>query len=161
MAAIVGYIRRYGQVGTTELFNGVTYWTDDQLEALCDERAETTTQWLRPITPTVYRIKMAPQWAFETASFYTAGGTLITGTYNDARQEVTFATAPNADVYVEGMAYPRYIILADLWDVKAAQRQDYITMKGGNNRLDLVQEREFCEKQRDYYRNRVMRGHRR
>lgn len=158
MTNIVGFIRRYGQVGTTEVFNGVTYWTDDQLERLCDERAETLQAWLRPVTPTVYRVKLAPQWALETTAFYTAGGTLLAGTYNDDRKEVTFATAPVTDVYVEAMAYPRYTILAELWGIKAAQRQDYVTIKGGNNRLDMVQEREFCEKQRDYYRSRVMRG---
>jgi hypothetical protein len=161
MAPIVGYIRKYGQVGTTEVFNGVTYWTDDQLEELCDERAETMNVWLRPITNTIYKVKVAPQWAFETPAFYSAGGTLLTGTYNDDRREVTFSTAPSTDVYVVAAAYPRYAILADLWGIKAAQRQDYVTIKGGNNRLDMVQEREFCEKQRDYYRNRIMRGHRR
>lgn len=166
MANIVTFLRQYGQASENEEFAGITYWTDDQLEQIADQysyRARVDIETIQNSDPTIYKISV-PFYNLMEDDFliYDEDDELVSspvGTYSQARQEIEFASALDEDVeyFVEALFVKIYDALADLWSQKASQRFDYVDFKAGNNKMDMSQERDFCEKRAAYYRAKTIR----
>lgn len=167
MAQIISMLRTWGQVAEDEEFNGVTYWTDDQLEDVADTKGKFESRLILPVLPTLetqtqFTIYRGANLYFEDGAFTVTdpSNTVIDTavTYDPNRQLITFATAVVTQPYtITGFAVPIMDALAELWAIKYAQRQDYVSWKAGQNKMDRNQEPEHCFKMMEYYRNRSMR----
>jgi hypothetical protein len=169
MTNIVAYLRQHGQAADNEEFNNIVYWTDDQLEEIADTwsvRQRVPIDTAQQTDPTIYRIRVPRGYVMEDdfvvfdAEDETA--TEITSpvaTYAQTRNELEFATALDEDTqyYVEALFICINDALADLWSQKASQRFDYIDFKAGNNKMNMSQERDYCEKRAAYYRAKTIR----
>lgn len=164
MADIVAYLRQLGQAGENDEFQGVTYWTDDQLEAIADQAGErgSTRITKKNVVGTIYTLTLPRHILLEGGyTIYRSDGkTVVTAvnTYSQARGEIAFTVGQTDDWYfVEGFFVNAWEALAALWEQKASQRHDYINFKAGNNKMDLSQEYNHCIQMRDLYRNRTIR----
>lgn len=165
MAAIVAQMRLYGAAATDDEFNGVTYWTDDQLQDIADRNSRL--MYLRleqaDLEGLVYRIAYKPSIEFESSltlldEYQQPIATSFT--YNPTTKELTFSSPLNSNntYYVFGRAIRIYDALADLWEAKASQRYPYIDWKAQNNRSNMRQEYENCLKQAAFYRGKRVRS---
>lgn len=166
MEQIVLFLRQYGQASDNEEFAGITYWTDDQLEAIADQhsyRERVSLKTIQDTSPTIYRVNLPPFHFMENDfAIYDENGASVAspvGVYSQARQEIEFASALSSDLdyEVEALFVLMYDALADLWTQKASQRFDYVDFKAGNNKMDMSQERKFCESRAAYYRGKTLR----
>lgn len=166
MENIVLFLRQYGQAAENEEFNGIVYWTDDQLEQIADQfsyRKRVPLETIQTSDPTIYRIQV-PFYDLMEDSFivYDDRDSIVAlplATYSQARQEITFDSALTEDTcyFVEALFVRSFDALADLWTQKASQRYDYIDFKAGNNKMDMSQERDFCAQRAAYYRGKTIR----
>jgi hypothetical protein len=162
MQSMINYIRSYGSAASTDVFNGVTYWTDDQLQDVLDRFSKHATVALNPYTAKNWGL-ISPRhaWFDDNAIVVDGSDTPYSGSfeYNSSFGEVAFTVAPDSSVplYVSGLQCNLWEALADLWAQKAMQRYDYVNFKAGNNKMDMETEKRTCEQQRDYYRARTIR----
>lgn len=164
MGAVIAQLRQYGAAATDDVFNGVTYWTDEQLQQIADRNSRQGFIKLEPVDPAglVYRLHRVPTVQMENSmTIYEDENTPVTATftYNADTQELTF-TAPlgNSTYYVFGRAIQIYDALADLWQVKADLRYQYIDWKAQNNRSNMRQEYQNCIERANYYRGKRVRS---
>lgn len=162
MTGMIAYIRTYGAASFDDTFNDETYWTDLQLQDILDRQAKHESILLRRYTATHWGLVCPRHIWFASDAFITdALETAYTGdfTYEAAFGEVEFAIAPleTDTLYITGLRVNMWEALAELWAIKAQQRYDYVNFKAGNNKMDMKTERDACEAQRDYYRNRTIR----
>lgn len=165
MVGLVSYLREYGNTATDEVWNGVTYWTDDQLQTVADEDLEYRTEQLNVlnIDSTLFAIDLPSYWYLEsdTFSLLDADGNVIDSglyTYDEDRRLFTFDPAYEDDVYISGYFYHKIKILANLWLLKAVQRQHFVDMKAGAQQLKLKQEYDHCLKMSELYRSRIIKS---
>lgn len=159
MQGMIDYLRMYGACATDETYQGVTYWTDAQLQDILDSKAQHGGVVLRRYTDTLYQPNCPRFHRFEDDVIVVDdNGTQVTGaTYDPTYNEFTIPTAQTVQLYAKGLKVNLYEALAALWDVKAAQRYDKVNWKAGNNRMDVNQEYMACIAKRDYYRARIIR----
>ncbi len=179
MTPIVELFREKAQVGETETFNGVTYWTDEQLEEILDKAKRPDTPILTLVNEShgLWNVEL-PHWYWvdpDTIDIQNSSGTSLYSavSYSDPTLTITgFGTfdlknntldgAGDDNAYqIFGMWINLYDALADIWDRRASQRYDYIQMKAGQNVLRMQNEYEHCIQQRDYYRGKIARAHKR
>lgn len=165
MAAIVAQMRLHGAAATDDEFNGVTYWTDDQLQAIADRNSRLTYLRLEQadLDGLIYRVENKPSIEFENDLTVLDSNQVpldLTFTFNANTKELTFTEPLNtrASYYVFGRAIRIYDALAELWEVKASQRYPYIDWKAQNNRSNMRQEYENCVKQATFYRGKRVRS---
>lgn len=168
LTPIVNYLRQWGNAATTDSFNGVTYWTGEQLEQIADAWAERLTVRLRPVTQDglTYVIMLPKNRRPDpgTMIVYNSAGTEVSTSYtfNADRNELVFSTELAEDYYyLEALYINLWLALADLWEQKAAQRANYVDFKAGATSIKLQQEFEHCAGRAKYYRNKVVRRHQR
>lgn len=164
MENIVAFLRQYGEAATTDEFNGVTYWTDDQLEEIADRhsyRANINLVTHQFASPTIYTLKIPPFHLMADDYTIYNDETLVNvvSTYSQARSEIEFESALNIDYdyRVQALFVKGYDALADLWDQKANQRHDYVDFRAGNNKMSMQQEYEHCVDRAAYYRGKTIR----
>lgn len=163
MIPLIDYLRKFGQASTTDEFNGVTYWSDDQLEETLDEAAE------------YYRVKLvtasslnANLRSLDTYRHYkfesnykllnaSASEVTVSSTYDHLLNTVLLDSAVSGTLYLEGLKVNMWKALEILWDRKAQQRKDNIDWKAGHNTMYTSQEYRHCISQRDYYANKIIR----
>ena len=170
MTTIVQNLRQHGQASPFDEFNGVQYWSDDQLEAIADAASERLT--LRLVLKTLVGKRKfgvdAPRhiWGetdtyqvFDVTDPYRPVEVVISSVYTPALGLVEFAEDLDTTkrYVIEMLAVNNYLALADLWEQKAAQRADFTDFKAGNNKIDLSQEHEHCCKIAAYYRSKIIR----
>lgn len=177
MTYIIALIRQFGHVDVDDMtLGGITYWSDEQLEEIADRHLYPT---LIPLLPkqvvgrTIYTLD-APRHYYGEQNVYTDD--VLTGVnllvfnqsktpvstafeYAPNRNMFTFTTDLSADYkyYVQGNFINLYEALAELWGLKASQRFDYISFKGGDNKMDMDQEFNHCKQQEQHYRNLIAR----
>lgn len=165
MASIIAFLRQYGNAATDEVFNGVTYWDDDQLEAIADSWSSREVVRLHTIqleSPTIYTLSL-PKFHFMEDDFtvYDSSDVEVAtaATYNQNRQELTFVSAldANEEYTLQALVVRGYDALADLWTQKASQREDYVDFKAGNNKMNMKQEHDNCLQKAAYYRAKTIR----
>lgn len=167
MMPLINYIRNFGEAGSTDVFNGITYWTDDQLEEILNSVAVQDTVRLDRVSQLNPRsMGFAKKHYKPRADFtlWTCQGQVVVGyTYNEHSNTVLLdANPPSSEIlYAEGQFHNMNDALAVLWDRKASQRYDYIDFKGGHNTMYMEQQYKHCITKRDYYRSRTVRTFRR
>jgi hypothetical protein len=159
---IVDKVRYMSSAPTTDVFEGVTYWTDQQIESL----ALSASSFVRVVARqgrldgSLYLIR-APY----THWFSTTGLTLYAEdsktpmtesyTYVPENGFLTFSPALSNVKWleVEGTIVDYYMVLENLWDTRAQQRVSYVNFKSGSTSVTMSQEYANCVQMRDYYRN--------
>lgn len=161
LAALVTYLREKGNAATDDVFNGITYWTVEQLETILLQSSVTKRVKIKGGNRLSYQIDLPRHWMFSSdVTFQTSAGIETAGdfTYNPVGGRVIFTEEQDDTVlYMVGPAFNLYDALADLWDQKAAQRVDFVNFRAGHNTMDLSDTYTHCTKQRDYYRNKTIR----
>lgn len=169
MTDLVALIRQYGHVSTDDMTLGdIVYWTDEQLQDIADANSYRRLIALSPATfgnKTVYSLGIPRHYYAEsgTLAVYTVSGETKTPvetafTYNMRKAEVTFVSdlSSTTSYYLEASFMNLYEALADLWGQKAQQRFDYISFKGGDNKMDMDQEHKHCLDREKHYRNLII-----
>jgi len=162
---LINFVRERGQASLTDVFDSITYWTDDQLEDVLLENGQDASVKARPVSSIralTYRLDVPHHYRFNTTGLivYSDTGATLTGwTYDHQKHNVTFATAQTAPyIVLEGYAIDIYGSLALLWERKANQRYNYVNFRGGHNATNLSQEWDHCKAMELYYRSKVVRG---
>jgi hypothetical protein len=162
LAELVSLLREKGMAATDDVFNGITYWTDEQLEAILWQSQATKRVKLKGSNRLTYQISLPKGLMLSTdIEFQTSAGGETSGTYTytPISGRVVFSEEQADTVlYVVGPVFNLNNALADLWDRKAAQRFDYVDFRAGHNTMALSQTPKFCISQRDYYRARTIRS---
>lgn len=162
MVSLVNHLRQQGEASATDVFNDVTYWTDDQLQDILDLNSQSFKT--MPLTKlglyddVSYTMTFTlPFWVEGGFSIYVRDTTILeteTYTYNHLTHEVTFdADVDSRDLIVWGKVYIMTEALADLWNQKAQHRKDYITFKAGAHRMEGAQVYNHCVAMSHYWRN--------
>ena len=166
LTEILKYLRQYGNAARDEVFSGVIYWVDPQLEDIAETWAVRQRVRLNPATSDwlTFSIDLPRHYMVDTDSLviYTDAGAEVETTYSIQvlRGEVVFTSAlAEGYYYVEGLFVHMWSALADLWEQKASQRTGYINFKAGQKSMFLEQEYNHCVARGAYYRRKVMRRH--
>lgn len=165
MTDIVRQMRQYGQAAPNDVFDGITYWTDEQLQQIADRNSRRGKLKIKRVDPDykIYRI-VAPKTAAveDDLRVYTTDTDVeVTGlfTFNPDTMEVTFTDAQTDDeYYIYGLVIAIYDALAELWETKADQRFNYIDWKAQNNKMNMKQEYDHCVDRALYYRSKTIRS---
>lgn len=156
----INYLRQYGNCATDDVFHGITYWTDAQLQDILKRFSQTETVLLVKRTPTVYAVNSVPRHVqfLTDYSVIDVDEVAIAGaTYDRDTNEVTLDEEITGSAYIRGLTVNLWECLAELWAMKANQRFDDVTWRAGNNRMESSDTYKFCCNQRDYYRARTIR----
>lgn len=167
MRTLVDNLRQITAASTGDLYGGVEYWTDEQLEAILDKHRK-----LAPTIP-VTAIEMyesgSPSWRFfsfhkpDWAIFEPNG--VLGDEYGNAPDPaptidyssgiVEFAQNPAKKQYLlRAWVYDLNMAASEVWEVKAAQRFDWVDHKGGHHFFKDSQTPQFCADRAAYYRKR-------
>jgi hypothetical protein len=157
MQPLIDLLREKGNARDTDEFGGITYWTDEQLQDILDGAItrKSVGGVLDDATETIYMPAIPKLWYADpdTVTVRVSGSWVAhTGTWDTLQRELTTTQdveAINAEWISMNLA------LADLWEAKAAQRSDFINIKGGQNKLDMEQEYNHCMERERYYRARI------
>jgi len=167
LVKIVSYLRQYGNAAKDDVFNGVTYWSDEHLEQIADTWAKRRRVRLMPSTSDwiTFNIDLPRHYMADTATLviYDESGGVVSTSYTIEvlRGEIVFSEALSEGYYyIEGLFVDMWSALADLWEQKASQRVAYINFKAGAKTMFLEQEYNHCVARAEYYRKKVIRGHR-
>lgn len=178
MALPIARLRTMTDAATDDLFNGVTFWTDDQLQDHLDAQSgpkvdltlTASTMLVNGVTDwrtQFFNVRTREAYDYErNAQVVDASGYAINSLYFTVdwqRQMVTLTT----DVTTQQAYYLRVTIF-DMWDTaaevwleKAHQRAQYVDVKAGNHKIEFAQEYEHCLREALNYRSRRVRRFRR
>lgn len=162
MQPLINLLRSEGNASTNDLFEGVTYWTDQQLQDILDLTGERLvgTVSVATIDGTIYRLD-SPR------HYYPDPDTIVlldinlnevtaTVTHDFLRNEYVFGSDPEI-AYIQAVFMNFWIATAELWDNKANHRYGFIDNKSGQNALKSHQEYEHCVERAKYYRSKIIR----
>jgi hypothetical protein len=174
MATLISELRARTNSGATDYsVNGVSYFTDDQLQQILDRRVLLTRMY--PLVPVPIRIGTNTQWFdyqvdpklgpwFERETGDGTSGWAIkdgygavqtlgtTYTMNWDQSLVTFAANTNGYPYlVDCRTYGMNGATADVWRQKAALEAQSIDFKSDNHDIKASQRREYCLQMVEYY----------
>lgn len=171
----ISVLRRLGSCATNDIFNSVTYWTDEQLQDILD--ANLLPSQPVPLRENVRFVAGERDWGAQTIMLrpymiLEEDATVIDGfgqtvnaafyTVNYVQKLVLFdtAAAPYRDrFFIQGKVYHLYNAAADVWQEKANQRSNYARWKAGNYSVDAEAEYEHCLQRAMYYRGLVLKRH--
>ena len=164
--ALILTIREYGQLGASsnlETFNGVTYWSNLQIQKISDNFREPKTVPVKHLNGTLWTMEIGNwYWADPATLDYKnqqGNSIVIDNTVN--HYDNTLLITSGTPYYVFAMWVNLYDVLAEIWNIRASQRFDYIQMKAGANTLRLQNEYEHCRNQSEYYKNQIVRSFKR
>lgn len=158
MQAMVSEFRIAANAATDDIFAGVTYWTDTQLQDILDLKSIPVTVSYAPLSEdsTLYIPMDIP------AHYWLDTDTIVIDsesyTYDDRTNRVTSTDTIET---VTGIYVNFYDALAEIWERKAAQRETHADFRAGANQVALSQTFEHCRKMAALYRNKRVRGFRR
>ncbi len=166
MTDVVAWVRKYGEAAVDDEFNGITYWTDDQIEEIADRWSTPASVKLVPIQVsgrTKFKVDLKNHHLMENEFLiYTENELAVAtpvGTWEAQRGILTFGSdlSDTVTYYVTAQFTNGYEAVADLWEQKANQRFDYIDWKAQNNKMNMKQEYDHCVARASYYRNKIIR----
>lgn len=165
MASIISEVRQYGQAAPDDVFDGVTYWSDQQLQTIADRNSKLGKVKAKQVDPDglIFKLVVPKTIAVENDIRLFTTDTVIEVTadftYDHDTQELTFA-APQTptEYFVYGRIVRIYNALAELWQNKADQRFNYIDWKAQNNKMNMTQEYQHCIDRALYYRGKTIRN---
>jgi hypothetical protein len=158
MQPLIDLLREKGSARSTDEFGGVTYWDDQQLQDILDgaKTRKSVGGTIDDATETIYMPAIPKLWFADPDTVkMRVSGTWTTapdGAWDTLKRELTTSQEVEA-INAEWISLNQ--ALADLWEMKAAQRSDYVNIKGGQNKLDMQQEYDHCVKMSMYYRARI------
>lgn len=162
MQPLIDYLRREGQAAEDDEFNGVTYWTDQQLQDILDLVSNRRAAYAKKgaISGLIY-VLSEPRHIYPDPDEITLLGADLeeitaTYTYSLLRNELVFTTDPEIS-YIEASFINFWEAVAALWGEKANQRFTFIDNKSGQNSLKMEQEYKHCVERQQVYRNRRIR----
>jgi hypothetical protein len=175
MALVIARLRRLTDAATDDVFNDVTFWTDDQLQDILDENSFPVLD--LELTPSTMLVNGVADWRTQffskkTLKAYdyernaqvveTSTGTPIDSdffTLDWQRMTVTLTedVTTNTDYSLRITLYDMWDAAARVWYEKAEQRASYISTKANAHKLEMQQERQHCKDQAIYYRSRRIR----
>lgn len=143
---------------TTDLYNGQTYWSDDQLYTILLNYYEFRSSSLLPvnIAKTKYKAKLPASLILDLDNI--EFDLVQTPTYNSLHGTFDFTVAPTSNVNAIFGVFNMNAAAAAVWQRKAEQRSEYIDMVAGANKLNLQQEYNHCVSMAQYYRARTIRS---
>lgn len=160
----VDWLRRLSGASHNDKFAGTVFWTDAQILDVLEDFMSVQNLTLYPIDDNylVYRFNAPPHYFLDTSTV-AFDGTLIEGTVDRKKRLVTFDSAltKSTVVYMLGYHYNMFNAAEALWNEKANQRYDAISIKSGANQLQLQQEYEHCVGRAEYYERKIARSFRR
>lgn len=161
MQPLIDYLRREGNASETDSFEGVTYWTDEQLQDILDQTGERLvgTVSVATVDGTIYRLD-SPRHIYpdpDTIVLLDEDFAVVADavTHDFLRNEYTFVSDPEIS-YVQAVFINMWKAVAELWDNKANQRYGFIDNKSGQNALKSHQEYEHCVERAKYYRSKII-----
>lgn len=159
MQPLIDLLRSQGQAANeTETFNGVTYWSDEQLQDILDQVATlgAVEGEFHVANDTIFVPEIPKSYYADpdTVTRVMVNGSWVdsTGTWDTLKRELTTTQDVQA---VSARWISLNEALAVFWEQKANQRSDYVNIKGGQNKLDMRQEYEHCLSMGKYYRARI------
>lgn len=162
MQPLIDYLRREGNASETDEYEGVTYWTDEQLQDILDTISERKVAHViaATIDRLIYKLD-APRHYYpdpDEVVLLDADKNEVTATYTYSilRNEFVFTSDPDI-AYVQAPFIHFWDATAKLWELKAAHRYQYVDNKSGQNALKSHQEHEHCIERMEYYRNKTVR----
>lgn len=151
----ISYLRSKGSASQTDIFDGVTYWTDDQLYVILSNAVDYKHVVLTPVnkngTVLVHRM---PQHYFINNDTIELDPDV---SYTFDGNAFTLASEPTQAIELYVTVWNMNKALADLWEQKASQRFELINVKGGANQLFTEQEYNHCVAQAKIYRSKEIR----
>jgi hypothetical protein len=163
MQPIVDELRRLGQCATTDVFSGITYWTDDQLADILEQyrgflyerapRQNTLGSVFALAIPSHYRIMGDITFVDAPPPTYT---------FNAKNNVINIDGGVSSSIssyIVEGTYFNMYEAAAEVWEQKAAQRSGYVDIKANLNTIKMKQEYDHCVQMAAYYRNKTIKRH--
>lgn len=163
MTSLVSHLRQHSNASTTDVFNGVTYWTDDQLQDVLDQFAMVGQ--ILPLAKVgvydkvTYQLNLTlPFWVEDGFSIYirdTKVEETTTFTYNHLTHQIVFDSdiAETRELVAYATVYVMTDAIASVWEQKAQHRENFITNKTGNNRFEASQIVDHCKNQAHHWRN--------
>lgn len=162
MLPLISRLRQLGSAAEDDVFNGVTYWTDDQLEEILLNRGVWGTVKLISFGSTRYYLdNFSHYWFRADATVYKniddTTGDAAAFTYEPMSNSVLFDDARTDDVlWMRGFIVNMNEAAADLWLQKAGQREGYVNFRAGHNVMNMRESYEHCLSQASIYRNRTV-----
>lgn len=153
----VDYLRQHGTASNSDVFDGVTYWTDDQLYEILQASTVFKKVYVTPVNKdcTIFIDRFAKHYWLKASSI--EFDTTISYTYDENERTFTFTSSPTTLPLLYVTAWNMNHALASLWEQKSAQRYELINVKGGANQLFMEQEYNHCIAQAKKYRSREIR----
>lgn len=176
MQALVSRLRSFCEAATNDVFHGVTYWTDDQLQNELD--AVQMQAWnidLTPIARTIDGQTTYGKYAFQVPNGYWVENDFTLRNADGTAQSpsaYTVQAVPGGDTVVltftndpgyvrltlDANLYDWHQAAASVWEQKAAHRNTYVDVKAGDHRFAAEQEYKHCIQQRDWHRGQKVRS---
>lgn len=163
MTSLVSHLRQQSDAApSTDVFNGVTYWTDDQLQDVLDQHSmgyqHAPLKKLGSYDSVSYTLTLAfPYWIEGGFKIYVRDTTTeetTTYTYNHFTNEIIFdSNVADRELIAFAKVYSMTDAIADVWNQKAQHRFDFITSKAGGHRFEADQVYEHCISRANYWRN--------
>lgn len=163
MQPLIDYLRREGNAAPeTDIFEGVEYWSDEQLQDILDRIGERriATVSAATVDGTIYRLD-APRHYYpdpDTVVLLDEDLNEVSAplTFDFIRNEYTFTSDPDI-TFIQAVFIHFWDATAQLWSEKAAHRYGFIDNKSGQNALKSHQEYEHCIQRMEYYRAKTIR----
>lgn len=151
----VDHLRRYGSAAETDVFNGETFWDDDQLYEILIGTTDYRLIGLVPVNfaKTKYTFNLPDPLWMQTDTLE-IDGTTVLYTYEPTTRVFTFASEVSETPYISAAYFNMNHALANLWEQKMNQRFELIRIKAGANQMFMEQEFEHCKERFEYYRAR-------
>jgi hypothetical protein len=157
MSNLIALVRQHGNIGTADAtFGGVSYWTDDQIQAMLDRTQ--VRRFLRDLvylddSGTDYVIPSSSAWLERAGSasgwqVYNASGSAIgTASYsvNYDANIITFPTVQSGAGYtLDYREYRLYEVVADVWEQKAGAVANQVNWQSDNHRVEASKKADQC-----------------
>lgn len=153
----VDHLRRFGSASSTDVFDGGTYWSDDQLYEILRGATDFKQVYLTSIDKdcTVYTHRLPKHYWLKESSIQLDPD--LSYTYDATECTLTFVSTPSSAPLLYVTVWNMNHALADLWEAKAAQRYELLNVKAGSNQLFMEQEYNHCVYKANQYRSREIR----
>ena len=176
MEAVIDRLRLMTSASRVDEFQGVVYWTDDQLQDILDENRESVPVRI-PLTEGEYYVDGALNWQVQTFTsptyigiednivvYDSVGNSLasedVSVAFYGPQVQVTLASdVERTQYYAEVTLYNMYLAAAEVWGRKASQRQAAVSVRSGQHQIRAEQERDFCLTRERFYRSKFGRVH--
>lgn len=136
--------------------NGVSYWTDDQLEAVLDQhRTDVVLGRLTRLSDTLYAVPARHIESGDAFEVQAPDGSVVSGyTLDPVASLVTFTAPVASDLTASYRAYDLDNAAADVWEIIAAHASDRFDVSTPDHKLMLSQLRKNALAMAQHYRDR-------